>query len=427
MSEPLEYSGAFQNRILRVLSEDPNLCASVASYLKPGMFSGLVRQWAAYAMMSHVKQHGVRADREALRIRLRRDLKTKRLKPEFKDAAVAIIEKLQLPAKDKSFVRDEIFRFAKNRLSENSIIKAAEYAQQHDHDAMDAEIQKILDFNTARQGGMGMFYASSLEKRKQYRKEDVTTSGISTGTNLDNFIRQGGPWPKSLTCIVGGFGRGKTTSMVSMTCAAILETHKKALYVTIDEADEFAIGDRFDARFADTPMQDLVAEEDTVTSVVDGLVTKYGEFLVIKEFPPATITVANLRSYIRQLESKSFYPDLVVVDYADKMLPSIVRDKDYDNHGNIYDELRKMAIEEKLIVITAAQLNREGMGREIATGRDIGDSIKKAQIADLMFVVNQTAKERKEGKARWWVEKNRGGASQFEINVRLDFATQTVS
>lgn len=427
MSEAFEYSGAFQNRILRVLSEDPTLCASVEAFMQPSMFDGRVRQWAASAMFSHVKRHGARPDADALRIRLRRDLQTKRLLSEYEAPVAAMIEKLQRPVKDRSFVRDEMWRFSKLKLYEDVVRKSVKHHKDQDLDAIDSELQRVLDMNLAMSGGAGMFYASAGESRAKYRKTDVAAGGISTGTKLDNFIRHGGLWPKSISCVVAGSGCGKTSMMVSMSRAAIVDSGKKVLYVTLDEADEFAIGDRFDAAFSGVALNSLIEEEQTVADALGDLERKLGEFLVIKEFPPATITVPMLRSYIRQLESKSFYPDLVVIDYADLMLPTVSHDNDYDDQGNIYVDFRKMAIEMKNAGLTAAQLNREGLKRKTATMAHIGDSMKKAHRCDLLFVFNQTPRERKQGLGRLLLEKNRGGSTKHEIEVRVDWATQTMS
>lgn len=425
MPEAFDYSPVIQNRILKVLAKDPSLCGSVEGYLKPDMFDGRVRQWAAHALFEHVRKHGVCPDKEAMGVRLRRDLKVKRLLPEYAGAAEILIERMQKPAKDRTFVRDEIWKFAQNQMLVDAVKKQADAIYKHDYEGVELQVQRILDFKAAKEVGRGMKYAAAYEQRKSYRAQEMVANGISTGTKLDNYIRQGGLWPKSLALIIAGYGGGKSTCLVSFARAAITESCKKVLYVTIDEADEFSIADRFDAVFSGVPLNDLKEEEASVEAAMDEMRELHGDYLVIKEFSPGTLTVPMLRGYLRRLERESFYPDLICVDYADLMVPSVVRGNEYEDQGSIYVELRGLAIDEKLCILTAAQVNREGLTKEIITGANVAESAKKLHRADFIVSLNKNKDDRK-NRARFWVDKNRGGDRHFEVPVHIDFATQLV-
>lgn len=422
-----EYSAGFQNRMLRVLFQDPQFTCTIGLCLDPKLFDGRIRQWMASILMTHAKKHGVGASLDAVQIALRRDLHLRRLQPADEASADALILKLQRPVADRSFVKEEIFRFAKNQVVRDVIMHSLDHLDRLDFESIDREFSRVTEMTALASGGLGHFYVRDVESRLETRKKVYEKNGIPTGTRLDDFIKFGGLWPKSLGCVVGGYARGKTSSLVSMSRAAIIEGGKRVLYVTLDESDEAAICDRFDAGFIDVSLTDLANEDDLVRQTVEELGTKYGEFLVVKEFPPATLTVPLLRSYLRTLEMKAFYPDLIVVDYADYMLPTVTAEKTYESQGNVYIELRGLLIEKNVAGWTAAQLNREGMRRDTADGSFVGESIKKPQVCDLMVVLNQTAQEKKAKIGRLWVDKNRGGPAQFELPVRMDWARQLLS
>lgn len=403
------------------------MCNSVAPYLKAQMFDGPVRQWAASALMTHAKKYGTRIDQEAFKIRLDRDLKTKRLLPDYEDAAEGLIARLQKPAKNRSFVREEIRRFAKHQLVIDTLHKTARMTVKHDMELVSREFQKVIDFDAITESGKGLNYSTSYAQRAAYRQTEVVANGISTGTKLDNYFKAGGLWPKALHVVIAPYAGGKTSTMVSFARAAIMESNKKVLYVTVDEADEFAIAERFDSAFSGVSLSDIKEDEATVKEAVDEVIAVHGDCLRFKEYPPGTLTMPMLRGHLRQLERESFYPDLIVLDYADLMVPSLMKsDKEHENQGMVYIEARIMAVEEEVAVLTAAQLNREGMGKEITTGKFIAESIKKAHRADSIVTINQTPEEARVKRARLWIDKNRGGRRHIEIPVKTDWATQRV-
>lgn len=422
-----DYSPAFQTKMIRVLFQDPDMATTVGVHLKPEYFDGKVRRWLAGAVLGYATRHGAAPTIDAMKIQLRRDLKAGILKEEDRDAAEASVLNLEKEVADRSFVKEEALRFAKNQVTKVGILNSVNFLQAGDFEAVDRELSKILEVSAAGLGGLGHFYVRDLEKRLEGRKEGAAVEGFATGTKFDSFSKAGGIWPEALGVVVGRYGIGKSSCLVSFSRAAILESKAKVAYISL-ELPERQVGDKFDAGFADVGLNDLLEEEGEIQRTVTDIGTRFGEVLVVKSFPSNYLTTPMLRAYLRQLERKNFYPNLLVVDTVETMLPmNASRDQNtYHDQGNLYLEVRGLIGELKLACWTGAQLNRDGAERETATGTKISDSIKKLHVADISLIINQKPAEAKVKMARFWVDKNRDGPKDFEIKVRWDMARSMV-
>lgn len=424
----VEFDTAFQGRVLRTLYQDPNFCCAIAEYLDHRLFDGRVRRWLANVLLSHARRYGTGASLDAIRMRLRKDMQIGRLlHKENEGEAEAAILRLKKTVKDRSFVKDAIFEFVKNQVIRDAIIKSVDHLKIQDFESVDREVSRILNVNAARAGGVGQLYVRDLESRIERRKEAVE-KGISTGTRVDEYTRAGGIWRKALGCVLGAYGSGKSSTLISFSRAAILESGAKVLYVTM-ELDEDMVCERFDAGFADVSLSDIIEEENVIRENVNDLGTKLGEFLVVKYFPPMSLTVSALRSHLLRLEGQiGFYPDLLVIDTCELMVPSaeVKKNDAYEDQGSVYVETRALLGERNLAGWTASQLNREGIGRGTATGKNVSDSIKKAHVCDLMLVLNQDDKEKKAMIGRIYLDKNRGGPAGFELPVAMDWSRARV-
>lgn len=132
--------------------------------------------------------------------------------------------------------------------------------------------------------------------------------------------------------------------------------------------------------------------------------------LVVKQFPPRTLTVKGLEAYLDSLQRvHKFMPDVVILDYADDMY--------VDAHnfriatGNLYKELRGSAVERNYSLITASQANRNAERAKIITMENFSEDFSKAHTADIVISYNQTQYEKELGLARLFTAKVRDDAS----------------
>ncbi len=414
------YDRAFQARMLRTLYQDPDYACSVGVYLNPEHFDRYVHRWFARQLLTYAKKHGSGITKDAIKIAAKAETRTGRFKASYAPELQVFLEKLDLPVKDMSYIREEMYHFVKHQTTREAILEAVDHLDTGDEEAIDACMSRVLEVQASMGGGLGHFYVRDVKKRTKRRKE-YEKNGIPSGMVLDDHLKPGGLPPKAIGVVIAPTGKGKSHILVNLGRAAILDG-KKVLHVTLELPEE-TIQDRYDASFTGVTLNALEDRAGTINKAVTDLGSQFGEFLVVKEFPPVTLTVSMLRAYIRQLERIGFYPDLVIVDYADLMLPSVSRDSMYEDQGNIYLELIKLAKELRVAVWTAAQTQRGALDKEHIDIDTIAESFKKMMHADLVILFCQTQEEKRVHKrARIFIGKNRFGPDKIEYKVRPDWS-----
>lgn len=146
---------------------------------------------------------------------------------------------------------------------------------------------------------------------------------------------------------------------------------------------------------------------------------RFGPNLWITERPESTLSVSGFVSLLDELEQRNRYvPDVVIIDYPDKMkLSSNSRDRRIELQA-IYGELRGLAVERNMCVVVVSQTNRSGEDTRIITHKHLAeDYAGKATIPDMILTFNQTEKEKARGIARLYVAKNRDEEGNWQICI----------
>jgi replicative DNA helicase len=146
--------------------------------------------------------------------------------------------------------------------------------------------------------------------------------------------------------------------------------------------------------------------------------------LFIKEWPTKTASVQTIRAYLQRLSAtKNFIPDMVLVDYADLLRGSSAhKDKRFELEG-IYEELRALAQEFNIVVITADQTNRSGLDMEIVTIGQIGESYAKATVCDVIMTISRRMEDKQFDTGRIFLAKSRLGQDGIVFPFTLKTAT----
>ena len=148
--------------------------------------------------------------------------------------------------------------------------------------------------------------------------------------------------------------------------------------------------------------------------------------LVIKQFPTGALTVRELIGYLDNLEmSRRIVPDLLLVDYADLMS---IGSHDYRHElGNLYKDLRGLAVSRNVALATASQSNRATIEyskvAKTITGAGVAEDFSKMATCDTVFTYNRTEAEQAIDTARLWVEKGRNEADKFMVLMTQNYKT----
>ncbi len=214
--------------------------------------------------------------------------------------------------------------------------------------------------------------------------------------NLDYFNRiTGGGLPtKTLNCLMASTGVGKSLAMCSMAASNLMD-QKNVLYITLEMAEE-RIAQRIDANLLDTnisTLTDLTKLE--YDQKIAELKTSTKGKLIVKEYPTATAGVNHFRHLLEELKiKKNFVPDIIYVDYLNLCISSRIKmgagANSYTYIKAIAEELRGLAVEFELPIVTATQANRGAMNSSDMDMTNTSDSIGLPMTVDFMAALIST-------------------------------------
>ena len=209
-----------------------------------------------------------------------------------------------------------------------------------------------------------------------------------------NKITSGGLSDKTLNIALAGTGVGKSLFMCHLAASTLLQG-KNVLYITLEMAEE-KIAERIDANLLNVPIQDIVnLPQQIFEKKVTNLAKKTQGSLIIKEYPTASAHSGHFKALLSELAlKKSFKPDIIFVDYL-----NICASSRYKANGNvnsysyikaIAEELRGLAVEANLPIVSATQTTRSGYGNSDVDLTDTSESFGLPATADLMFALIST-------------------------------------
>ncbi len=424
----VDFGKDFERRMLRVLFADQEFATTTGTRLDHQYFSTPALRWLAQKVVGYARDNGSGISKDALRIELERDAKVGRLTTKNREAAEALVDTIDTPVKDRTYIKGELFKFIKNQVTDRAVRACLDHLDAQDFDAIDGELQKVLDVQASLEGGLGHFFVRDRLARRERRKK-YTPNGISSGLFMDEQLKPKGTPPKSLTTVVAPSGVGKSNTLMFMCRSAVINSNAPALYVTTELSEE-VVSDRLDSSFTGVSINTLEKERKKVSAKVRNLGLKRGELLVIKEFPPGVLTPSALKAYIRQLERVAFYPKSIYIDSPDDMVPDPAdrgRDKDgYEDYGAVYRGNRRLSYEVLAPVHGASQTQRGALNKEHVDWDQIADSAKKVMVSDVVLILQQTKEEYNQKVGRFYLAKNRFGSAKREWKVRLDWAKMDI-
>jgi replicative DNA helicase len=239
---------------------------------------------------------------------------------------------------------------------------------------------------------IGHDYLQDYEERYEsyHRKEDK----IEFDLEYFNKITKGGLPNKTLNIALAGTGVGKSLFMCHVASAALLQG-KNVLYITLEMAEE-KIAERIDANLLNVSIQDIIdLPKQMYETKVSNLAKKTQGTLIIKEYPTAAAHSGHFKSLLNELAlKKSFRPDIIFVDYLNICASSRYRGNSTVNSYSyikaIAEELRGLAVEANLPIVSATQTTRSGFGSSDVELTDTSESFGLPATADLMFALIST-------------------------------------
>ena len=377
--------------ILRNLLHNEEYIRKVIPFIKADYFEDITQKIVFEEIFSFVEQYNKPATKEILSIEAekRSDINDS----SFKDVTKLISSLDDEPAEFEWLVTTTE-KWCRDRAIYLALMESIQLADGKDDTKGRDAIPTILSdaLAVSFDSHVGHDYLIDYEDRYEsyHRKEDK----IPFDLEYFDKITKGGIPNKTLNIALAGTGVGKSLFMCHFASSVLLQG-KNVLYITLEMAEE-KIAERIDANLLNVNIQDIVdlpkmMFDDKVTS----LTKKTQGSLIIKEYPTASAHSGHFRALLNELAlKKSFRPDIIFIDYLNICASSRYRTNNNVNSYSyikaIAEELRGLAVEANLPIVSATQTTRSGFASSDVDLTDTSESFGLPATADLMFALIST-------------------------------------
>lgn len=239
---------------------------------------------------------------------------------------------------------------------------------------------------------VGHDYMDQYEDRYDYYHR--VQERLAFDLDFFNRITKGGLPKKTLNIALAGTGVGKSLFMCHVA-ASILAQGKNVLYITLELAEE-EVAKRIDANLLNITFDDLMAlPKDMYQKKMTNLRNKTNGKLIVKEYPTAGASTIHFKALLNELAlKKSFKPDIIFIDYLNICMSARIKPGNNVNSymfvKSIAEELRGLAVEYEVPVVSATQTTRSGYSNSDVELTDTSESFGLPATADFMFALIAT-------------------------------------
>ena len=311
---------------------------------------------------------------------------------QFKDI-MEVLSGLSNEKAELDWIIDSTEKWCQERAIYLSLMESVKIADGQDEKRDKGAIPQILSdaLGVSFDQNVGHDYLQNYEERYDFYHK--TEEKIPFDLEFFNKITKGGLPNKTLNVALAGTGVGKSLFMCHVTSSCLLQG-KNVLYITMEMAEE-KIAERIDANLLNVPIQKLHdLPRAMYENKISALSKKTQGKLIIKEYPTASAHVGHFKALLNELELKrNIKPDIIFVDYlnicaSQRYKGSIVNSYTYVKA--IAEELRGLAVETNVPIVTATQTTRSGFGSSDVDLTDTSESFGLPATADLMFALIST-------------------------------------
>ena len=384
-------TSSIETTILSHLLNNENYSRKVLPFLKTEYFEKKEQQLIFDQIYDFIDKYNNLPTKEAIHIELekRSDLNEETWKNTQK-----VLDSLAVEDTDERWLVDATERYCKDRALHIAVLEGIHIINGDDKNRSTDSLPDLLSsaLSVSFDSSVGHDYIDDSSDRYEfYHKKEQR---IPFDLEYFNEITNGGLPNKTLNICLAGTGVGKSLFMCHQAANILMQGHN-VLYVTMEMAEE-RIAERIDANLMDLTMDELHSlPKQTFESSVDKIKNKTKGTLVVKEYPTASAHVGHIRGLLKELALKrQFVPKIIFIDYLNICASS--RFKANANVGSYFyikaiaEELRGLAVECDLPIVSATQTTRSGYQNSDIGLEDTSESFGLPATADFMFALIQT-------------------------------------
>ncbi len=380
-----------ETTILRNLVFNEDYSRKVIPFIQPDYFEQKAEKIIFEEIVQFIVKYGSAITIEALNIEVenRTDLNETEVK-EIREINASLNDALV----EKQWLLDTTEKWCRDRAIYLALMESIHIADGNNEKKNRDAIPSILSdaLAVSFDNNIGHDYLQNYEDRYEFyhRKEDK----IEFDLEYFNKITKGGLPNKTLNIALAGTGVGNSLFMCHVASSVLLQG-RNVLYITLEMAEE-RIAERIDANLLNVPIQQLVdLPRSTFENKVNSIGKKTQGSLIIKEYPTASAHSGHFKALLNELSlKKSFRPDIIFIDYlnicASSRYKSNLSVNSYSYIKAIAEELRGLAVEFNVPIVSATQTTRSGYGNSDVELTDTSESFGLPATADLMFALIST-------------------------------------
>jgi replicative DNA helicase len=380
-----------ENTILNNLVFNEEYCRKVIPFLNKRYFSDRKESIIYDEIASFFEKYNKPVTKEILAIEIsnRKDISDKEAS-DFQEH----ITKLQQEPINEEWLLQETETFCKKKAVYNAILDSIGIIDGKDKEKSEDAIPSLLSdaLGVSFDNHVGHSYLSDSDERYEFyhRVEEKLPFDL----DMLNKITKGGLSNKTLNVILAGTGVGKSLFMCHCAAANLLN-NKNVLYITMEMAEE-RIAERVDANLLNLSMDELkVVDKNIFDNRLDKIRKKSQGRLIIKEYPTAGAHAGHFRALLEELKLKQeFSPDIIYIDYlnicSSQRLKYGANVNSYTYVKTIAEELRGLAVEYNLPIVSATQTTRSGFTNSDPGLEDTSESFGLPATVDLMLALIST-------------------------------------
>jgi replicative DNA helicase len=360
----------------------------VLPFIRPEYFDGVYQQMFR-EVAKFVAKYNKLPNAETFKIEI--DESNGFTDEQYRHAVEILPEIFKKDEADEAWLYNRTEKWCQDRALFNAIMESISVIdgkhQKLTKDALPDLLQKALavTFDT----NIGHDYLENVLERYAFYHEQEER--IPFDIELLNTITKGGLPNKTLNIVLAGTGVGKSLFMCHLAASA-LNLGKNVLYITMEMSEE-RIAERIDANLLDIPIDQIEnMSKEMFSNAVNKLKTKTNGKLIIKEYPTGQANANHFRSLLNELKlKKGFIPQMIMIDYLNICSSSRMKMggavNSYAYIKAIAEELRGLAVEFNLPIISATQTTRTGYSSSDPGLEDTSESFGLPATADLMFAM----------------------------------------
>lgn len=357
-------------------------------FLKEEYFHDFIDLKIFSIIQNYVQKYNASPSKEALLIDLNN---ATGLSDEQYESAVTYIKSFtKNETQELDWIVDQTEKFCQDKAIYNAIMNSIKILDDKEANISRGSIPELLSnaLGVSFESSIGHDFLEDADERYDFYHEEHTK--IPFDLELLNKITGGGLRKKTLNLVMAETGGGKSIFLCH-NAAAHLAMGYNVLYITMEMAEKL-IAQRIDANLFDLPLNLLeTLDKASYTKTINKLKSKTTGRLIIKEYPSGAASSANFRHLINELRiKKNFIPDVIYIDYLNICTSARVKNNQANSYTivkSIAEEIRGLATEFDVPIVSATQVNRGGMSNSDLDMTNTSESIGIAHTLDLFLAL----------------------------------------